>query len=49
MEKPVIAKIEPNTSNLVRDGKQKVLITIIPTQSFPAEYKIYHLPVKVYF
>jgi multidrug resistance efflux pump len=46
---PILAKIEPNTSNLVRDGKNKILVTIVPNQDFPVEYKIFHLPVKVYF
>ncbi len=48
-EDPIIAKNEPNASSLVRTEKRMVMIRVTPTQEIPESYKIYNLPVEVFF
>lgn len=48
-EDPIIAKNEPNASTLVRSEKRMIMIRVVPIQNFPESYKIYNLPVEVFF
>jgi len=48
-EDPIIAKNEPNASSLARSEKRMIIIRVTPTQDIPEYYKIYNLPVEVFF